>query len=81
MVTALRMVVLHGAAEPLPENMEQAVTEHLRVRLQDGSCLCALLAENGCAGCWNTAAKPVYARSLPVRKERRSRFMNVLALH
>lgn len=48
-VTALRMAMLHEVAQPLPENMEQAVTEYLRVHLQDGSCLCALLEENGCA--------------------------------
>ena len=46
-VTALRMAMLREVAAPLPEDMRQAVEGYLRTHLADGSCLCALMEEDG----------------------------------
>lgn len=46
-VTALRMAMLREVADPLPENMQQAIEGYLRTHLADGSCLCALLEQAG----------------------------------
>lgn len=46
-ITALRMEMLREVAEHLPHELQQAIEEYLYAHIPDGSCLCALMEEDG----------------------------------
>ena len=46
-IVRLRMQMLREEAECLPENLEDAVFKYVKDHLPNGSCICALLEEDG----------------------------------
>ena len=46
-IVALRMALLNEVAEEIPDGLEQKIRAYLEQHLADGTCLCALLEEDG----------------------------------